>query len=111
MRRHIRILAVASVAVGLLGGVTPLVGVAVGAAAPTTTPTRFVRQVCAALNTWDDKASTDDSGPEKALNANKKSPKSTRQAVWPCSPPGEGNRDTDHGDEAIGHHAFRTASK
>ncbi len=78
---HIRALAVASVAVGLLSGMTPLLGVAVGATAPTTTPTRFVRQVCAALNTWDDKANTDDTSPEKVLNANKQSMKSTRQAV------------------------------
>ena len=81
MRFHIRTLAVASVTVGLLSGATPLLGVAAGAAAPTTTPTRYVRQVCAALNTWDDKANTDDTSPAKVLKANKKSMKSTRQAV------------------------------
>jgi Septum formation len=81
MRPHVRALALASVAVGLLSGMTPLLGVADAAESPTTTPSRFVRQVCAALNTWDDKANTDNTSPEKVLTANKKSMKSTRQAV------------------------------
>ena len=80
MRRHIRALAVASVAVGLLGGAAPLLGVAAGSAAPTTTPTRYVRQACVALNKWEN-TSDDDSHLLKALNANKKSPKSARQAI------------------------------
>jgi hypothetical protein len=39
-----------------------------------------VRQVCAALNNWN-KISDDDSALLKALNANKKSPKSSRQGI------------------------------
>jgi Septum formation len=80
MRRFVRTLAVPLVALGLLSGAAPLLGVAAGSAAPTTTPTRYVRQVCVALNKWDN-TSDDDSHLIKALNASKKSPKSARQAI------------------------------
>jgi hypothetical protein len=50
------------------------------AAEATTTPARYVRQVCAALNTWNN-TSDDDTALLKALNTNKKSPKSARQAI------------------------------
>ena len=77
----IRGLATVSVALGLVAVTTPSFGNVAGAAAVTTTPTCYVRQVCLALNNWSDKTSGDDSGVLKALSANKRSPKSARQAI------------------------------
>jgi hypothetical protein len=80
MQRRVRALSVVLLSVGLITGLTPLLA-ASAEAATTTTPTRYVRQVCAALNTWNNISTRDDSGALKALNSNKKSLTSTRRAI------------------------------
>ena len=80
MHRHLRNMAIAALTAGLLGGVAPLLGVAAATTATTTSPARYVRLVCLALNTFDN-YSSDDSGPEKALKADKTSPESARRAI------------------------------
>jgi hypothetical protein len=78
MRRHVRsIAATTAIAVALVVVALPH---GAGAADATTTPTRYVRQVCAALNNWNN-TSDDDSALLKALNSDKKSPRSARQAI------------------------------
>ena len=82
MHRHVRsrtawsaVAVVSAVAVGMLA-----LPHGAAAAEATTTPARYVRQACAAINAWNS-TSDDDSALLKALTANKKTAKSTRQAL------------------------------
>jgi hypothetical protein len=63
----------------LLMGANPVP--AAGAATTQTAPTRYVRGVCVALYNWEYKVSGDDTSLLSDLNASKRSPKSTRQAI------------------------------
>ena len=82
MKGRIRRLAMIVLTMGLLCAVTLVQGaVAAGAATTETTPTRYAREVCLALNAWSDKATSDISGSLKDLQSGKRSPKNARQQV------------------------------
>ena len=81
MQRHLRNLAVVAVAVGLLSGAAPLLGVAAGTTATTTSPARYTQQVCASLATWLEAVKFDDPSREHALTTSQRPPKSTRRAM------------------------------